>query len=176
MRNAFWILISLVFTPVHAQVYLTKDEALRLYFPNETKVNRKTIFLSDDQLQQIQSRARAKVDSKILTYYEYIEDGKLQAVAFFETQTVRTHPATYMILLNSDGSVKAVDMLAFFEPEDYLPPKRWFAQFTRKTLNDDIHTKRGIPNVAGATLSAQAVTESVRKYMTIFELLFSKEK
>lgn len=176
MRNVCWILISLAFTSIHAQVYLTKDEALRLYFPNEKNVTRKTIFLSDDHVQQIQSRARAKVESKILTYYEYIENGRIQSVAFFESQTVRTHPATYMIVLNSDGSVKGVEMLAFFEPEDYLPPKNWFEQFTRKTLNDDIHTKRGIPNVAGATLSAQAVTESVRKYMTIFELLFSKEK
>lgn len=176
MRKLVWIFLSLAITSLHAQVYMTKDEALSLYFPVEKNVSRKTIFLSEDQVQQIQNLARAKVDSKILTYYEYIQNGKQQNIAFFETQTVRTHPATYMIVLNSDGSVKGVEMLAFFEPEDYLPPKNWFKQFDNKTLKNDMHTKRGIPNVAGATLSAQAVTESVRKYMTIFELLFGKEK
>lgn len=175
MHKMFCLLIGFALTSLQGQVYLTKDEALRLYFPEEKNMTRKTLFLSDEQVQQIQNRARAKVESKILTYYEYC-DGNIRNIAFFETQTVRTHPATYMIVLNSDGSVEGVEMLAFFEPEDYLPPKNWLAQFNRKTLNDDIHTKRGIPNVAGATLSAQAVTESVRKYMTIFELLFSKEK
>ena len=176
MHKVFWILMSIIFNSVQAQVYLTKDEALRMYIPDEKKVTSKTIFLRDEQVQLIQSSARAKMDSKILTYYEYAESGKLQNVAFFETQTVRTHPATYMIVLNSDGSVKGVEMLAFFEPEDYLPPKNWFAQFGRKGLKDDMHTKRGIPNVAGATLSAQTITESVRKYMTAYELLFSKGK
>ncbi|MBL7994778.1 FMN-binding protein [bacterium] len=175
MKMVFWLLFVVTTAPGRAQVYLTKDEALHLYFENENNIFRKSLFLTDTQVRQIQDHARAKVESKILTYYEYVENGKLQNIAFFETQTVRTHPATYMIVLNSDGSVKGVEMLAFFEPEDYLPPKNWFAQFRRKTLNDDIHTKRGIPNVAGATLSAQAVTESVRKYMTIFELLFSKD-
>jgi hypothetical protein len=172
----FCLLIGFAFTSLQGQVYLTKDEALRLYFPDEKNVSRKTHFLSEDQVQQVQNLARAKVDSKILTYYEYIQNGKRQNIAFFETQIVRTHPATCMIVLNSDGSVKGVEMLAFFEPEDYMPPKNWFAQFNLKTRSDDIHTKRGIPNVAGATLSAQAITESVRKYMAVYELIFSKEK
>lgn len=176
MRNIFWLLIGFAFTSVHAQVYLTKNDALRLYFPDEKNIKRKTLFLSDDQVQDIQTRARAKIDSKILTYYEYTENEKLYGFAFVETQIVRTHPATYMIVINSDGSIKAVEMLAFFEPEDYLPPKNWFAQFSCKTLNDDMYIKRGVPHVAGATLSAQAVTESVRKYLTIFELLINKEK
>ncbi len=176
MHRSIYLLFGLAFTSIQAQVYLSKEEALHLYFADKNNIKRKTLFLSDDQVQTIQSRARAKVDSKLLTYYEYVQGGRLQSIAFFETQTVRTHPATYMIVLNSDGSVKAVEMLAFSEPEDYLPPKRWFDQFGRKTLKDDIHIKRGIPNVAGATLSAQTITESVRKYLIIFEMFFTKEK
>ncbi|KAB2878820.1 FMN-binding protein [bacterium] len=174
--SVFCLLLLLTYTPAHAQVYMTKDEALHLHFPNKQNVFRKNIFLTDDQVRQIQDKARAKVDSKILTYYEYREEGNIRGVAFFETQTVRTHPATFMIVLNSDGSVKAVEMLAFYEPEDYLPPKKWMDQFKNKTLQNDIYPKRGIPNVAGATLSAQAITESVRKYMIIHEFLINKGK
>ncbi|MBL7960526.1 FMN-binding protein [bacterium] len=176
IKIVLWLWFLITATLAHAQVYLTKDEALHLYFPNEQNVFRKNIFLTDDQVQQIQGRARAKIDSKIITYYEYREGAIIRGIAFFETQTVRTHPATFMIVLNSDGSLIAVEMLAFYEPEDYLPPKKWMEQFKYKTLQNDIYPKRGIPNVAGATLSAQAITESVRKYMIIQELLLNKGK
>ncbi|NUM79621.1 hypothetical protein HUU42_02350 [bacterium] len=169
MRNLIWLNVLLIST-LHAQVYITKDEALKLYFPDQQQLSRKTIFLDDAQVQQIQTAARAKVESKVVTYYEYRENGTLQNIAFFETQTVRTQPATYMVVIDANGSVKAVEMLAFYEPEDYLPPKKWLNQFKTKNLSHDLYTKRGIPNVAGATLSAQAITESIRRLLTIFQL------
>lgn len=156
-----------------AQVYLTKEEALKMYLGESFE--RKTIFLTDDQVKAIQHSAKAKVESKILTYYVGKKNTSVTAYAFLETRTVRTMPATYIVVVNPDGSIRAMEMLAFYEPEDYLPPKRWMKTFEKKTVDDDLWLKRGVFNIAGATLSAQAIAESVRRILTTYNLVIPKE-
>jgi len=154
---------------VTAQVYLTKDEALSLYLGKEH--HRKTIFLTDQQVREIQKTSKAKVESKIVTYYRGDK-----GYALFETRTVRTMPATFIVVVSTDGTIQAVEMLAFYEPEDYLPPKRWLSTFSKKSLSDDLWLKRGIYNVSGATMSAHAITESVRKFLAIYDIAIRKEE
>lgn len=178
MKRIHYILtLSIVFgAAAFGQVYLTKDEALKQYFPTATSIDRKTLFLTDQEVQNIQRKARSKVDSKIVTYYIGRRGTEALGYAFLETQIVRTMPETFMVVIDPEGAVEAVEILAFFEPEDYLPPKRWLALFRRKTSESDLWLKRGIQNIVGATLSAQGITEGVRKALVLYELAVSKEK
>ncbi|MGH2567139.1 MAG: FMN-binding protein [Bacteroidota bacterium] len=171
-----FVCIALVPGSLLGQVYLTRDEALKLYFPEALSVERKTVFLTDRQVDLIQSRARAKVESKVLTYYVGRSAVGVQGYAFFETQTVRTMPETYLVVVDPDSSVRAVEMLAFYEPEDYLPPNRWLGLFSNKTLRDDLWLKRGVQNIVGATISAQSITDGVRRILATFEVAVPKER
>ena len=157
-----------------SQVYLTKEETLKLYFP-QSSIERKTLFLTDEQLQKIQSIAKAKLDSKILTYYVANGAKGIDGYAFFETHIVRTMPETFIAVLDQNGIIRAVEILAFYEPEDYLPSKRWLALFGQKNLNDNLWVKRGIPNISGATLSTHAITEGVRRILATFSIAIPKE-
>lgn len=131
---------------------------------------RKTIFLTDEQVNSIQQQAKAKVESKIVTYY-----CSKKGFAFFETRTIRTMPATFIVVVQADGSIDAVEMLAFYEPEDYLPTKKWMSTFEKKTIDDNLWLKRGVYNISGATLSAQAIAESVRKILVTYRIAIAKE-
>lgn len=155
-------------------MYLTKDEALKRAFSGAT-LERKTLFLTDDQVRAIQARAKAKIESKIVTYYVARRGREVEGYAFFETHVVRTMPATFMIVVGPDSSVRAVELLAFYEPEDYLPPSRWLELFKSKKLEDDLFLKRGIYNIAGATLSAHAISEGVRRALATFEIAVPRE-
>ncbi|MHB1049853.1 MAG: FMN-binding protein [Bacteroidota bacterium] len=163
------VLLLLLLSTGSAQVYLSKEKALSIYLGESFE--RKTLFLTDDQVAAIQSAAKAKVESKVVTYYA----GR-RGIGFFETRTIRTMPATIFIVLHRDGSVQAVEILAFYEPEDYLPPKRWLKTFDTKTIRDDLWLKRGVYNVSGATLSAHVITESVRKYLATYSIAINKER
>jgi hypothetical protein len=157
-----------------AQGVLSKQEALDLHFVG-LQVDRKTVFLNNEQVQEIQSHARAKVLSKVLTYYVGRKEGETVGYAFFETQTVRTMPETYMVVVNPDGTVRVVELLAFFEPEDYRPPAKWLDQFDNVSTSSNLWLKRGIHNIVGATLTAQSITEGVRRVLAAFELIVLKE-
>ncbi len=167
--NKIFLLIACASSLGISQVYLTKNDALAMYLGKNNE--RKTIFLTDEQVTNIQQLAKAKVESKIVTYYS-----SQKGFAFFETRTVRTMPATFIVVVNPNGSVRAVEMLAFYEPEDYLPTKKWMATFEHKTINDDLWLKRGIYNISGATLSAYAITESVRKILATYQIAIAQEQ
>ncbi|MEX0601983.1 MAG: FMN-binding protein [Bacteroidota bacterium] len=169
----FAALLPLFYAP--AQVYLTRDEALELYFPGALSIGRKTVFLTDEQVRDIQNTARARVNSRILTYYVGEGPSGPTGYAFFETHVVRTMPETFMAVVNPDGTIRAVEILAFYEPEDYLPPKRWLGLFRDRPLSNDLWLKRGVQNIVGATLSAQAITEGVRRALAAFEHVVGRE-
>jgi len=174
------VLIAFFFfsMPYHAnaQVYLTRDEALRVHFPRAMSIDRKTLYLTDGQVEQIQAQARASVESKLVTYYVARGSRGVDGYAFLETHIVRTMPETFMVVVDPHGSVRAVELLAFYEPEDYLPPKRWLALFADKTARSDLWLKRGVQNTVGATLTAQSITEGIRRILVMYELVIPKER
>lgn len=171
-----FILKLLIFSSSYAQVFKTKNEALLQAFPEKDSVARKVLFLTEKQVEEIQKLAKAKLESKIITYYVGSTADSVLGYAFFETSIVRTKPATFMVVVNPDGKVKYIEILAFYEPADYLPTNNWYNLFKEKQLNEDLWPKRGIHNITGATLSVRAITLGVRKILAIFEIAISKEE
>ncbi len=157
------------------KVYLTKDDALKKAFPDAV-IERKTLFLSDEDVKRVESLSGTKVESKILTYYIATKGDSIIGYAIFGSHIVRTKPEIYTTVINPDGSIKYVEILAFYEPEEYLPPKRWFEQFNGKVLDDNLWTKRGISAVTGATLSANGITQEVRKALAVFQIMILKKE
>ena len=76
-----------------------------------------------------------------------------------------------MVVVNPDGSVEAMKVLAFFEPADYLPVKKWFDLFIGKKLSPDLWPGREIHAVTGATMSVRAFTASTRRALAVFALI-----
>lgn len=146
---------------------MTKDEALRAAFPG-LEVERSTAFLTDAERSAIQQTAKARVESKVVTYYVARKAGNVAGAAFFETMTVRTMPATIMVVIDPDTTVRAVELLAFYEPPDYRPSDRWLHQFAGAGPTTDLYLKRGIHAISGATLSAQSITDGVRRLLATY--------
>ena len=154
-----------------AQVFRTQAEALGSAFANCDTVLRKVVFLDDDQAAKIQKLASAPLDGKIVTYYSGVEADTVVGYAFFETNVVRTKPETFMVLISSTGKVNSVEMLAFYEPLDYLPTRGWFGLFTDKKLGANLWPNRDIHGVTGATLTVRAVTQGVRLALATYHLV-----
>jgi hypothetical protein len=154
-----------------ARVLLSQDAALRKAFPAAQRVERKTLFLTDAQARRIQERAQARVDSLIVTYYEGMGASESLGRAFFETRIVRTMPVTFMTVVDPGGALRFVEVLAFHEPDDYLPRPAWLALYARRRLSDGLRLRRDIPNVTGASLTCHTINDGVRVSLAIDDLL-----
>jgi hypothetical protein len=155
--------------PAFGQSLLSREDALREYFPPPQVVEKRTLFLTEDQVKAIESRARARVDSRLLTYYAARDSGRITGYAIVETRIVRTLPQTFMVVVSGDGTLRGVELLAFSEPEDYRPPERWLDTFTGRSLTDDLWLKRGVRNIIGATITAESITSGVREVLATVE-------
>ncbi len=174
--TGLWTLgiVLLLTTPISAKVYINKEDALKLAFPETERVERKTIFLTGEEVEKIEALSRVRLESKIFTYYAGIGDGGVSGYAFLGSHIVRTKPEVYMIVINPEGSLRQVEILAFYEPEEYLPSRRWYNQFQGKVLDDSLMPRRGLSAVSGATLSVNGITAEVRKILAIFEVKIQK--
>ena len=155
-----------------AKVFLTQQEALRLAFPAGASVDRKTAFLTEAQQKEAQRLARSENPPEALVaYYVGSADGRPIGTVYFDTHVVRTQPETILVLVDPEGKVRRVEVLSFLEPEDYLPLPRWYGQFSGHGLDDELSLKRGIPPVAGATLTSIATMDAVRRVLAVHKVI-----
>lgn len=158
---------GLLARPAAARVLLTQKQALALAFPSGEKIERKTAFLTPQQVRAAQEAARAKIDSRVWTYYVGVSSRGATGYAYFDSHVVRTAAETLMVVLEPSGEVRSVEVLSFLEPDDYLPNERWLGQFKQKGLKDDLVAHRGIRNLSGASLTSEAAAAAVRRVLAV---------
>lgn len=172
MRNAFRIIllaVALCTLPAGVQAGPPAvEQAVRRAFPDITGIDRKVIFLTDDQQRKIEKMAGVSLPSRLAVVYLIRQKERVTAYALAETHIVRTKGETLVMFITPEGRIKGAEILAFHEPPEYRPTERWLAQFAGRLLTDDLRPRRGIHTVSGATLSAQAVTGSVRRLLAVW--------
>lgn len=154
-----------------ARTLLTQKEALALAFPGQTVVQRETAYLTDEQVKKAETLGKVKIPSKVWSFYVGVSTGGTEGYAYFESHVVRSMTETFMAALNPDGSLRFVELLAFEEPEDYLPSPRWLAQFKGRSLKDDLMVHRTIRNQTGASLTSEALSAGVRRVLAVHALI-----
>lgn len=95
-------------------------------------------------------------------------------LAYVDSHRVRTQQESLLIVLNGDKTVKKIEILSFKEPTEYIPKSKWYGQFQSQKLSDELQIKKNISPVTGASLTARATTQAVRRVLGIDQVI-SKE-
>jgi hypothetical protein len=159
----------------HARVFMTQQQALASAFPAGTKVARQVVYLTPEQLGAARKESGVDfTDRMIVRYAGSNAAGVPVGYAYFDTHRVRTMPETVMVVLNADATVEKIEILSFDEPPEYLPKPRWFEQFRRRRLDDDLSLKRAIRPISGASLSGRAIVNASRKVLALHKVIGGK--
>jgi Na+-translocating ferredoxin:NAD+ oxidoreductase RnfG subunit len=154
-----------------APVYSSREEALARAFPPPADVERRTYFLTEVEKDKASRAARAKVDSALVVAYVGKGPNGLLGTGYFDTHTVRTMPETLLVTVRPDGSLQGVEVVAFGEPEDYLPRRKWLKLFGGRRLDDELAVGRRLTHVTGATLTTRAIADAVRRVLAIHSVI-----
>jgi len=154
-----------------ARVYLSKSEALEVAFPDAERVESETFILDEEQARAVESLARAPLDDRVITVHRGVAGGEPTAWALIDVHTVRTLPEAFLIVISPEGEVRSLRLLAFYEPPEYAPHRRWLSQFDDEALSDDLRLGRRIHAIGGSTLSSRAVTSAVRRALALWQVL-----
>ena len=174
-RLCFSVLLCLALLPSasRARVFLNQQQALRAAFPEADRIQKKTYVLTARQSEEIRRSARTPLPSRIVTLHTAWRGDQLLGRAHIDVHGVRTKSEALLVVLDASGEVRSVQVLAFYEPIDYLPTQRWYDQFVGKRRGDDLRLARDVHAVAGATLSARAATASVRRMLAYHRVLLA---
>ena len=153
----------------------TQAQALQLAFPG-CAFTRKEFFLSDVQAAQVKALSRTDLPGLWFVGYVARKDGRLMGVGFFDTHRVRTENETALVAVGSDGRIRRVEVIAFREPQDYAPRQAWIDQFQGEPLNDGLSLRRDIRPLAGATLTANALTDASRRGLALWQVFYGGAK
>ncbi len=167
------LLLCVVAAGAEAKVFFTQKEALALAFPEADRIELATHVLSEDQTERIQRRARTRLDSRLVAIHTAWQGDEVIGHAHIDIHTVRTKAEGFMVVIDAQGRVDSVRVLAFYEPLDYLPSPRWYDRFVGRKNGDPLRLGRDVDGVSGATLSARAATEGVRRMLAYYEVLLA---
>lgn len=143
--------------------YLSAEQAQQTIFPG-AKLTKMTFALTAEQRSSLRSRTGV--------YEPFKEDGiwTVEGGGFFVIdQVVGKHEMiTYAVGINSDGSVKQVEILEYRESYGYeIRNATWRQQFIGKTSASPVKLNQDIANLTGATLSCKHVTDGVRRVLAV---------
>ncbi|MFQ5513759.1 MAG: FMN-binding protein [Myxococcota bacterium] len=157
-----------------AAVYASQREALEQAFPKAERIDRRSFVLSEAQVREVERLSRAPLDSPLVTLHVAFSGAEPLGYALIDVHRVRTVPEALLVVLTPDGQVRSVRLLAFHEPVEYQPKRRWYRQFEGRRLTPELQLGRDIHAIAGATLSSRAATRSVRRALALFQVLVAK--
>ncbi|MGD9651147.1 MAG: FMN-binding protein [Candidatus Dadabacteria bacterium] len=168
----FVIFFALVAPPLSAiaGVFMKRDEALETAFPDADSIEKIEVYVSEDDARKIESLAKAKLNGRLFMVYKAIKGGETIGYAVIDTHELRSMTETVMFVINPDGTLKHTEILAFFEPPDYMPANNWIVLFDGKSTGDTLKVGRDIPNISGATITAVALSESVRRTLALIQV------
>lgn len=149
------------------------QESLALAFPG-ARIQRQEHFLTDAQAQKVKALAGVELSGLWWVAYEAHREGRIAGVAFFDTHRVRTLNGTAMVAVNADGTLRRVEVVAFREPQEYLPKDAWMRQLDGKRLDENLSLKRAIRPLSGATLTATAMVEASRRGLALYQVIYQR--
>jgi hypothetical protein len=135
------------------------------------EIRAERIFLTPAQVSQVARRAGSDAASALVARYVAARDDQVIGRAYVDTHVVRTKRESLLISLDAQRRVLRVDVTAFLEPSEFRAPAPWLGQYRGRELGDDLAINRAIRPIAGATLTARAANNAVRRVLAIDEVL-----
>ena len=172
--KVFFTIYMLFATLVHAKLLISPIEAMQENYSKEAVVSKKNILLPKTKFQNIQKNAGIKLNTKIYRISTATKDGEILGYGLLVNRKVRSKNAVVLYFISHD-ILQGIEVIAFNEPLEYLPTKRWNEQFINVSTEKVLHINRDIPSISGATLSAKSVIDGSAIAFAIYnELLKGK--
>lgn len=170
---AIFLCFLLLSSAAQSKVFMNRDEALKLAFPGADRIDKREIILTQEQALEIESLSRSKLSTRLYIVYEGFKGEESLGYAIIDTHSLRTKTETVMFVINNDGSLRQAEILAFFEPPEYMPGNNWIALFYGKSASDSLKPGKDIPNITGATITSTALAQTMRQILALARVVLT---
>ena len=164
---ALWLPAAL-----HAERYLTSDEAKKLCFPQADRFEERVHSFTVKQKKDIEKQAGSPVRQRGQRYWIAQEGTNVLGVLIADHVLGKHEVIDYAVAIAPDGRVLQVEILEFRESHGYeIRGAKWREQFKDKTTKDRLRLNGDIYNISGATISCRSVSEGIKRVLATCELV-----
>jgi hypothetical protein len=160
---------------MHAEVFLTEEEALKLIFPSSERIRKDVIRLTEEKKSQIEERIGWKFPEESFEVYIGETGTKIDGYALVQNTIGKHKPMTYMVGIDNKGRVLNVELLVFREARgSEVRTKRFNYQYEGKTCLDPVRINKDIINISGATMSVRSMSAGVKRGLVLIDEFYLK--
>ena len=169
----FW---SILFSSeTQAQINITVKEVIETSFDKVDKIEHKSLLLNSSQFKHIQSKAKAKMTTKLYRYYNILSKDKILGKGILIIYKMRTKKATILYAFDNNNTLRFTEIMAFGEPPEFIPNSTWMEQFQKQEPTVEFRIGKDIPTISGSTLSARSITQGARIARAIYEIVLKNK-
>ncbi|MGA9046148.1 FMN-binding protein [Sulfuricurvum sp.] len=168
MKTVFFLLFAI--TSSFAQVLGDPMVLTQRAFAAKS-VETQNIILNDLQVAQLSKASTQKIDTRLYRIYSAKNGTQTLGYGVLVNKKVRTKTAIALYLIGVDGKIKSIEIVAFNEPLEYLPTKKWLDVFDNKNSASTLKLNQDIPTTTGATLSARAISDGARAALALLDIV-----
>jgi len=160
---------------IHAEVFLSEDEALKLMFPKSERIRKDLIRLTPEKKAQVEERIGWKFPEEVFEIYIGETGAQIDGYALIQNTIGKHKPMTYMVGVDNTGHVLNVELLVFRESRgSEVRTKRFNVQYEGKTVSDPVRLNKDIINISGATMSVRSMTAGVKRVLVLIDEFYLK--
>jgi hypothetical protein len=155
--------------PARATDFLSVEQAQHLIFPG-AKFTPADLTLTDAQADELGRISGATVYRNQIKVWKVSTGGWL----LLDQVPGRDDRITYAVGINSDGTIKDVEVLQCIAEYDQVRGP-WRRLFTGKRFHRT-HLSTEIPSISGATLSSGHLTDGISRLLATYELFLAPKQ
>ncbi|MEP6933804.1 MAG: FMN-binding protein [Nitrospirota bacterium] len=160
---------------MHADVFLTEEDALKLMFPQSERIRNEVLKLSPEKKLQIEERIGWKFPEEDFEVYIGETGAQIDGYALIQNTIGKHKPMTYMVGVDAQGRVSNVELLIFREARgSEVRTKRFNVQYEGKTVSDPVRLNKDIINISGATMSVRSMTAGIKRVLVLVDEFYLK--
>ncbi|MFA5232936.1 MAG: FMN-binding protein [Sulfurimonas sp.] len=159
MKQLLLYLLIFLALPLSAKMLISPINAMNQSYGAKSKISEENILLTNIQAKKIQEESNVKLDSNIFKVFKAQLSGKTVGYGVLINRKIRSKNGVVLYLISSDSVLKSIEVIAFNEPMEYVPSKKWMSQFENVNSNTPLNLSKDIPTITGATLSAKSFVD-----------------
>ncbi len=156
-------------------VYLKPAEVLKIIFRDSKEIISEDKLLTPEQRGSVERKMGKKLSKDTWKFFIARSDGHVDGYALIDHEIGKTEPITFLTAITQDGKVKEVEILVYREPiGSEVHEEKYLKQYKGKKISDPVRVGQDIANISGATMSARAVSNGVKRALLIWDVLYGR--
>lgn len=160
MKHISLFFLIFLALPLSAKLLILPAEAMQKNYGPEATISEENLLLTNAQAQKIQQESKTKLSTNIVKVFKATKNSTTLGYGILINEKVRSKNAVVLYIISDESTLKSIEIVAFNEPMEYLPSKKWVLQLS---------STGDVPNTTGATMSAKNIIDGSKKALAIYK-------